>query len=249
MILLYDSKTIRADITISALPGRVYLWRDNAWRNSDGVECTPAPEDFHWLLMHDSDIETDFFKDMELKQQSTFDALKCRVRFTGGNPTGKPESEYWVQYRLVSESDPFTKEELEALDQWVRNGCNLEERPWLLFEEKPHHLRGLLILLQVAEIAASKNRGRRGESKQFDVELPTWWKERLNREDDWESALRGELSRRTSNPGRSHALENFINWVKGSVCDGNSYRLFDQVSPENSQTQLAALIAMLRECV
>jgi len=199
------------------------------------MERQPSTNDTNWLLVHDSDIGKMPFENMLSKQSGQSFPIKeiPWIRFTGGDPTGRPEDEHWVRYRLVSDSSPFTGEELTALDEWVRGGCLSDKRPWLLFEEKPHFLRGLLILLHVAEVVGWEDTVIGARKKGLEIESPKWWHDRLRREHDWDKALKAELSHRTSNPDRIKLLDDFIEWVNGSAADFRADEL----------------VAMLRECV
>jgi hypothetical protein len=248
MILLYDSKIRRAQAALRAYSTGILHWSSGAWRNLEDNECELAANEIRWLLVHDSDMITNTFNELLLREKALLAAIP-RVRFTGGSPAGKPEGEFWVRYRLISEDQPFTAEELGALDQWALDGCCQDKRPWLLLEEKPHHIRGLLILLQIAEKVGPHRLIGEGDRGRFRVESPTWWKERLDREGNWETKLMGELSRRTSNPDVSKALASFIDWVQGKICTGEPCGLFDHVSNENPKTRLSSLITLLWKCV
>lgn len=218
MILLFDSNP-RAEEARRVFPSAVVLWRANAWRDFNGTEWLPTDDEVHWLLVHATDIGEESFQTM-LSGQEAFIRSIPWVRFSGGSPANRPDHEYWVRYRSL-ESEPFAKEELEALDEWVKKGCNLHKRPWVLLEEKPHYLRGLLMMLRVAEMIGPVLPVGEAKRRGFDIESPDWWRERLGKEPYWQTAVLNELIRRCSNQETLAAFDSFVTWVDGTSAVGN----------------------------
>lgn len=208
MILLFDTNTDRATKT-AALHPQILCWRDSAWRDAKGDGMAPDPTDA-WFLVHNNDWDA-FIK--RLTAMGSAFLQRPAIRFTGGDPSGKPDKERWVRYRPISEEEPFTKEELEAMDRWAKGGCKSSESPWICTEDKPLHLIGLLILLKMARhiLDGHEFLRLRQDSQKWNVSAPAWWRARLDKEQDWPEHLREEWGHRKTSS--SQLLEDFINWV------------------------------------
>jgi hypothetical protein len=236
MILFYDPKQNR----ITSLAHNALCWKDSAWRNSDATAIIPTPETA-WFLVHNNDWDT-FVCKRDLMGES-FSSLPV-IRFTGGDPTGKPDDEYWVRHRIISRDSKFTIEELTVLDNWVINGQKEGGQPWLLFEDKPHYLRGLLILLKFAQQIDPPSLSHDSKRK-WPVDSIEWWNQRLGTESDWDKLLLKEYSRRKQ-ISSNDILNEFINWAQHNT----EYKLFgpaetDQSKSDPPKTRLAELIEML----
>ncbi|CAD6876621.1 hypothetical protein [Methylomonas fluvii] len=228
MILLFDItnpdrayKAINTDIDI-------LRWHDDGWRDINGREftiCNTDDTDANnlisaykcWFLVHESDWAS--FSTCEWP-----DILKDRpvVRFSAGDLSAELEEGNWVRYRSVSATEPFTKEELISLENWVLKGCSNENKPWLLFDSKQLYLSGLNIILQLAQHVLSQhiidpcphqinNLTKQG----LNVISREWWYKRLSKESDFDEKIKIEWTRRKGcSLSNSNELFLFLNWVR-----------------------------------
>lgn len=222
MILLFDiTNPDRASKAINAY-SNILRWHDDAWRDKDSQEyiidtvdsntCISASE--YWFLVHESDL-AEFFTykckwSDDLKDQPV-------VRFSGGDLSDKVGKKNWVRYRSVSAIEPFTNEELIALEKWVLNGCHDEDKPWLLFESKQLYLSSLSILLQLAKLIIDSSPSQKNDltNQSFNVISREWWCKKLSKENDFDEKIKIEWTRRKgSPPSDSDELTLFLNWVK-----------------------------------
>lgn len=248
MILLFDLNGARAEKAL-AQSTNVLIWKNSAWRDSSDRNTNFDPIN-SWFLLHNTD--RDIFSNWIAKQNVELRKLPV-IRFTGGDPTGRPNDKVWVRYRSIDVNTPFQLDELNALDSWVQNGCREGNRPWLLFQDKPYYLRGLLILLQLAQLvgpAASLS----SPNRKFMVMTPQWWHDHLECEENWAECVRQELARRPRDTDTLSRLDEFIGWVqKKELPTGVQYDLFGAATadpdPDSKQTQLDKLISILNGLV
>lgn len=117
---------------------------------SDAAEATRAlewPSRFTFVLLHNNDKDSFWWAETSKSWNTTPPIL----RFTGGNPLGRPKHERWLR-ALRSQYDPLNPNEVQAILGWVNSGCKEAERPDLLKLDRGHgspaNLAALAIMCQ-----------------------------------------------------------------------------------------------------
>ena len=214
MIFLFEQQNLRAKM-INPEGAAVAIFVDEEWQLlANGAEKIKVSGRRGCFLVHHSNSQ-DFEKRLEEWKSSSLELPV--IYFTGGDPSGKPLHEHWIRYRAISLDCPFTAEELMAIDRWAIAGCKDEEAPWVCRESQPHFLRGLLLLVMLAESVLNGNKAGFGDRK---VLTRGWWQARLSVEENWREKIEGEFQWRR--PSGHHLLQSFLDWIDkdGSDCAG-----------------------------
>lgn len=244
MIFLFDLTIARATSAQKEF-GDILIWTRGAWRGAD-YRAQSLKADRNCFLVHHSDQNE--FSEMMGHLEERFRKLPV-IRFTGGDVSRRPIDEEWVRYRNITSDTPFQKDELAALDSWVKAGCISEDRPWLLLEASPVYLIGLLILLKLAREAGPSVRSSR-RSRNMRVETARWWKDRLESETNWVDCISVEIGRRKLPSADNEFLEEFVTWVQTGSETSSHYDLFFTLADTDPrQNRLGRLISILERAV
>lgn len=215
MIYIFDSNRIRAMKAKNNSADNVVLWYNGKWEETASGEVKePSTEDF-FVVHHNPVTDLKIF-DSELKrlQSKGIDTSSIPViYFTGSNPVGRPLDENWIRYRSFDAQNPFTFNELTALEEWVTRGMRNESKPWLFLEMKPSFLQGILMLLLYEEwLTSQEDNALLSLAK--DCQMQKWWSDRFEKESGWKERLLQEAKCRFSTDKEGKRLvQNFVDWL------------------------------------